>query len=110
MFSMVIFYLNTYCFYKCKCIFYLVFYPFRREIKEIRATSYIRGTLLSFIMFSTRLSVFVSLVAYALLYQVVTAEKAFVLTSYYNILKQTMTVFFPQGIGQVAEAAVSIKR
>lgn len=39
-----------------------------------------------------------------------TAEKAFVITAYYNLLRQTMTVLFPQGIGHVAEALVSIKR
>lgn len=72
----------------------------RKEIKVIRYVSYIRGILLSFIMFTTRVSIFVSLVAFALLGNVVTAEKAFVITAYYNILRQTMTVFFPQGIGQ----------
>lgn len=36
--------------------------------------------------------------------------QVFVITSYFNILRQTMTVFFPQGIGQVAEALVSVKR
>lgn len=72
--------------------------------------SYIRGILLSFIMFATRASIFISLVTFALLGNLVTAEKAFVITAYYNILKQTMTVFFPQGIGQFAETLVSIKR
>lgn len=72
--------------------------------------SYVRGILLSFIMFTTRVSIFVSLVAFALLGNLVTAEKAFVITAYYNILRQTMTVFFPQGIGQLAETLVSIKR
>lgn len=61
-------------------------------------------------MFTTRVSIFVSLVAFALLGNLVTAEKAFVITAYYNILRQTMTVFFPQGIGQLAETLVSIKR
>lgn len=78
-------------------------------------------------MFTTRVSIFVSLVAFALLGNIVTAEKAFVITAYYNILRQTMTVFFPQGnlqkskkyllkkknftgIGQFAETLVSIKR
>lgn len=40
----------------------------------------------------------------------ITAEQVFVLTSFYNLLRQTMTIFFPQGIGQIAEANVSIKR
>lgn len=82
----------------------------RKEIKVIRYVSYVRGILLSFIMFTTRVSIFVSLVAFALLGNLVTAEKAFVITAYYNILRQTMTVFFPQGIGQAAETLVSIKR
>lgn len=36
--------------------------------------------------------------------------QVFVLVSYYQLLRQTMTVFFPQGISQVAEALVSISR
>nr|CAD7404219.1 unnamed protein product [Timema poppensis] len=82
----------------------------RREIDCIRATSYIRGIILSFIMFTTRISIFLSILAYVLLGNNITAEKVFVLTSYYNILRQTMTVFFPQGITQVAEARVSVQR
>lgn len=81
-----------------------------KEIKVIRYVSYVRGILLSFIMFTTRVSIFVSLVGFAVLGNLVTAEKAFVITAYYNILRQTMTVFFPQGIGQLAETLVSIKR
>nr|CAD7458628.1 unnamed protein product [Timema tahoe] len=82
----------------------------KREIDCIRATSYIRGIILSFIMFTTRISIFLSILAYVLLGNNITAEKVFVLTSYYNILRQTMTVFFPQGITQVAEARVSVQR
>lgn len=82
----------------------------RKEINVIRYVSYIRGILLSFIMFTTRVSIFISLIAYALLGNLVTADKAFVITAYYNILRQTMTVFFPQGIGQVAESLVSVRR
>lgn len=56
------------------------------------------------------MSIFISLVAYALTGNWVTAQKAFVITAYYNILRQTMAVFFPQGIAQLAETLVSIKR
>ncbi|XP_054726195.1 probable multidrug resistance-associated protein lethal(2)03659 [Anastrepha obliqua] len=88
----------------------MVAYARKKEINAIRKVSYIRGVLLSFIMFLTRVSVFLSLVGYVLLQKVLTPEKAFVITAYYNILRSTMTVFFPQGISQVAEAIVSIKR
>ncbi|XP_067646399.1 probable multidrug resistance-associated protein lethal(2)03659 [Eurosta solidaginis] len=82
----------------------------KKEVNAIRKVSYIRGILLSFIMFLTRVSVFLSLVGYVLLQAVLTPEKAFVITAYYNTLRVTMTVFFPQGISQLAEALVSIKR
>lgn len=82
----------------------------RYEIKSIRATSFMRGILLSFIMFTTRISIFASVLAYVLFGYGITAEQVFVLTSFYNILRQSMTVFFPQGIAQVAEANVSIRR
>lgn len=88
----------------------MVEYARRKEINVIKYVSFIRGILLSFIMFTTRVSIFISLVAFALLGNLVTAEKAFVITAYYNILRVTMTVFFPQGVGQLAEALVSIKR
>lgn len=76
----------------------------------IRLTSYMRGITLSFIMYSTRMSIFASILTYVLLGNNITAQKVFVLTCFYNILRQTMTVFFPQGISQVAEANVSINR
>ncbi|XP_078047115.1 putative multidrug resistance-associated protein lethal(2)03659 [Augochlora pura] len=82
----------------------------KREINVIRLTSLIRGITMSFIIFSTRLSLFITILAYVLYGENITAEKVFMLTAYYNILRQTMTVFFPQGITQIAEAMVSIKR
>lgn len=88
----------------------LVSHARRKEVNEIRKTSYIRGMLLSFIIFHTRVAIFLSIFAYVLLGEFINAEKVFVVTSYFNILRQTMTVFFPQGIGQVAEALISTKR
>ncbi|VVC87931.1 unnamed protein product, partial [Leptidea sinapis] len=82
----------------------------KQEIKQIRATSYIRGILTSFIMFITRICLFFSILAFVLENNVISAKQVFVVTSFYNILRQTMTVFFPQGIAQVAEANISIKR
>ncbi|CAG9575865.1 unnamed protein product [Danaus chrysippus] len=82
----------------------------KQEIKQIRATSYIRGVLTSFIMFTTRICLLVSILAFVLENNVISAKQVFVVTSFYNILRQTMTVFFPQGIAQVAEATISIQR
>ncbi|XP_053965136.1 probable multidrug resistance-associated protein lethal(2)03659 [Anastrepha ludens] len=88
----------------------MVQYARRKEMKAIRNVNYIRGVLQSFIMFMTRVSIFASLVGYVLLGQFLTAEKAFVITAYYNILRNTMTVYFPLAISQYAETMVSLKR
>ncbi|XP_017763434.1 PREDICTED: probable multidrug resistance-associated protein lethal(2)03659 isoform X2 [Eufriesea mexicana] len=82
----------------------------RREINVIRIMSIVRGITMSFIMFTTRMSLFVTILAYIAYDRKITAEKVFMLQAYYNILRQNMTVFFPQGITQVAELLVSIKR
>uniref|UniRef100_A0A336LKT5 Oxysterol-binding protein n=1 Tax=Culicoides sonorensis TaxID=179676 RepID=A0A336LKT5_CULSO len=82
----------------------------RKEIQVIRQVSYIRGILLSFIMFLTRVSVFLSLIGYALLGYQIGAQKAFIVTAFFNTLRASMTVFFPQGIGQLAETLVSVQR
>lgn len=81
-----------------------------RELNTIRLANFIRGTLQSFILFLTRISVFVSLLGYVIMGEQLTARKAFVLTAYYNILRTTMTVYFPMGISQFAETLVSIRR
>ncbi|XP_037952862.1 probable multidrug resistance-associated protein lethal(2)03659 [Teleopsis dalmanni] len=88
----------------------MVAYVRKKEMSAIRYVNYIRGILQSFIMFLTRVSVFASLVGYVLLGKFLTAEKAFVITAYYNILRITMTVFFPNGISQFAETLVSFRR
>ncbi|KAL6254639.1 hypothetical protein P5V15_013946 [Pogonomyrmex californicus] len=82
----------------------------KKEVNVIRWTSYIRGVTMSFIIFTTRMSLFITVLAYVLFGNKITAEKVFMITAYYNILRTTMTVFFPQGITQVAEAMVSIRR
>ncbi|XP_075166626.1 putative multidrug resistance-associated protein lethal(2)03659 [Haematobia irritans] len=88
----------------------MVNYARCKEMKAIRYVNYIRGIMGSFIMFLSRISVFSSLVGYVLLGQLLNAEKAFVITAFYSLLRTTMTVFFPMAIGQIAETLVSFKR
>ncbi|XP_059486251.1 probable multidrug resistance-associated protein lethal(2)03659 [Neocloeon triangulifer] len=82
----------------------------RMEIKHIRHASYIRGIFLSLIMIITRFTIFITIVVYVLIGEEITAEKVFVITAYYNIIRQTMTISFPQGISQLAECIVSFRR
>ncbi|CAK1548635.1 unnamed protein product [Leptosia nina] len=73
-------------------------------------TSYIRGVIMSFIMFISRFSIFITVLLYVTNVNRITVENVFFLTCYYNIMKQTMTLFFPQAVGQVAEMMVAIQR
>ncbi|XP_073845798.1 probable multidrug resistance-associated protein lethal(2)03659 isoform X2 [Musca autumnalis] len=82
----------------------------KKEINSIRHSSYIRCILFSYVIFLTRVSVFLSLVGYVLLGNFLTPEKAFLIAAYYNILRSTMTVFFPAAISILAESLVSMKR
>ncbi|XP_071455648.1 ATP-binding cassette sub-family C member 4-like isoform X2 [Hetaerina americana] len=82
----------------------------KAEIKQVRYTSYIRGIYLSFIMFTTRTAVYTTILAYILFGNEITADKVFMLASYYSTLCYTLTLDFPQAIARLAEAWVSIKR
>lgn len=80
------------------------------EMKQIMNTNYIRGTIVSFIIFAKRFSIFAALLTFALAGEKLTAKHVFIVTAYFNILQHNMTVFFPQGITQFAEGLVSVKR
>lgn len=85
-------------------------YARRKEINEIKGSSYCRAVLLSFVSFHTRVAMVLSIFAYVLLGNYISAQQVFVITSYYNLLRNTMTGFFPQGIAIGAEMLISIKR
>ncbi|KAE9539572.1 hypothetical protein AGLY_004824 [Aphis glycines] len=58
---------------------YLVQYARKKEIQQIKGSSYIRGVLLSFIVFHTRIALFFSILSYVLLGNFITAQKNFLL-------------------------------
>ncbi|CAG4963685.1 unnamed protein product [Parnassius apollo] len=82
----------------------------RQEILSIKMSSYIRGVIMSFIMFTARFSIFITVLLYVTYVDRITVENVFFLTCYYNIMRQTMTLFFPQAVGQIAEMHVAIQR
>lgn len=70
---------------------------------------YVRATLFSFGMVS-RLSIFLSLISYIYFGNYITARKVFIVSSYFNILNQSMVYFWPVAITSVAEGYISVKR
>lgn len=81
----------------------------RKELRGIRGTLFIRGTLLSFNIIS-RFSIFISLITYVYFGNVFTARKVFIVTAYFNFLYSSVLHFWPLAISSVAEVFVSIQR
>lgn len=82
---------------------------YRKEVDAIRGTTYLKATLASCVMIS-RLAIFVSLVTYIFLGNVITAQKVFIVFSYFNILKMSMMNYWPRALISVAEGYISVKR
>ncbi|VVC32373.1 Hypothetical protein CINCED_3A009972 [Cinara cedri] len=82
----------------------------RMEIQKVRGSSIIRTIAQSFIDFQTKLQIFVMILSYVLLGNYISAEKVYVVISYYSLLRFTMGLFFSQAPSQLAELLVSIKR
>ncbi|KAF7279579.1 hypothetical protein GWI33_006975 [Rhynchophorus ferrugineus] len=88
----------------------LVSYARRKEMQAIRGRAYIVGLIYSFEMFVSRTSVFISILGYVLLGNLVTAEKVFSITAIYNVLRPVITILFSISISSLAEVNVSVKR
>ncbi|KAJ8980285.1 hypothetical protein NQ317_005204 [Molorchus minor] len=88
----------------------LIYQLRKKEMDILLRTSYIKGIIMSFIMFTARTCVFLTILAILMSGLDMTTENVYLAVSYYQILRETMTVYFPQGIGMVAEAFVSISR
>lgn len=82
----------------------------RSEMNSIRQMNLLRGILLSFEITLGRIAIFVSLLGFVLGGGELTAERAFCVTAFYNILRRTVSKFFPSGMSQFAELLVSMRR
>lgn len=80
------------------------------ELREVTKSSYIRGIYMSFNLFTTRMALYCTLVTMLFAHSEMTADKIFVIMSYYNILAHTMTGMFVRGIAELAECNVAIRR
>lgn len=63
----------------------------------MKQLSYLKGLVSSSSMFITRLALFFILICYTLQNHQITATKVFVTVCFYEILKQTMVVWFLSG-------------
>lgn len=81
-----------------------------KEIIMLRYLNYVKGVLLSFAVFTERTALFLTVVCYVLLGNIITADKAFSLAQFFNNMQLAMAIFFPLAITIGAETLVSVKR
>ncbi|NWR10247.1 MRP4 protein, partial [Paradoxornis webbianus] len=82
----------------------------RKEIAMVMRSSYLRGLNLASFFVASKITVFMTFLAYVLLGNVISASKVFVAVSLYGAVRLTVTLFFPSAVERVSESMISIRR
>lgn len=90
----------------------LITYARKMELKIVRKISYVRGLFMTFMLFTTRMAIFCTMLSIALLYgsDQITANRVFVMSSYYSLIAHTMSQMFVRGVAEIAEVLVAFRR
>lgn len=90
----------------------LITYARKLELNIVRKNSYVRGLYMTFLLFTTRMALFCTMLSIVLLYgsDQLTAAKVFVISAYFNIVSQTMSQMFVRGVAEIAETMVAFRR
>ena len=92
--------------------------PFEKLVQKVRATeiksltyaSYLKAIYSSSTVFTERATLFISILCFYLLGNVITADKIFSMAQFFNALQLSMAICFPLAVVLGAESLVSIKR
>ncbi|KAJ8935677.1 hypothetical protein NQ314_012698 [Rhamnusium bicolor] len=80
------------------------------EIDVVTTTSYIKGISLALMVFTERLTLYLTLITYVLLGNRLTGDVVFSMAQLFNTVQLYMSILYPMAISSYAEANVSIKR
>lgn len=76
----------------------------------VMKSSYLRGLNLASFFVASKITVFMTFMAYVLLGNVISASRVFVAVSLYGAVRLTVTLFFPAAVERVSESVISIRR
>ena len=82
----------------------------KEEIKIIQKTCLYKSINSIFFFCSSRIIMALIFSTYVFMGDILTAEKAFLTLAFYNVVKLSMTNFFPLAIQFISETSISIKR
>lgn len=80
------------------------------ELKVVKQNAYVRGLYMTFLLFTTRVALFCTMLTMVVSGRPITASKIFVVSAYFNILSQTMSQMFVRGVAEIAEVLVALRR
>lgn len=82
------------------------------ELKIVRKSAYVRALYMTFMLFTTRMAMFCTMLSIVLLYGAdqLTADKVFSISVYFAMVSHTMSQMFVRGVAEIAEALVSFRR
>ncbi|KAK5645931.1 hypothetical protein RI129_004395 [Pyrocoelia pectoralis] len=80
------------------------------EIDIIAFTSYIRGLLVSVMMYTEKLTFYLTIITYVLLGNRLSGDKVFSIAQLFSTIELYMAVFYPVAVSFYAEAKVSVSR
>lgn len=82
----------------------------KHEISGVKKSAILKAIYLGLIVFTDRLSLFVTIVCYTFLGFNITSDIAFSLAQFFNVMQMSMAVGFPLGVNMGAEILVAIRR
>lgn len=84
----------------------------KMELRYVRRSSYVRALYMTFMLFTTRMAMFCTMLAIVLLYgqAEITVPKVFTVSAYFNVISIAMSQMFVRGITEVAEGLIAFKR
>ncbi|XP_076633489.1 putative multidrug resistance-associated protein lethal(2)03659 [Colletes latitarsis] len=82
----------------------------RKEVNVIKRYSIVEQLGLTFDVYVPRVSLFVTILTYVFTGNNIDAEKVFMTTAFYSILRSSVTIGFALSVHSLAEAIVSIRR
>ncbi|XP_047362116.1 ATP-binding cassette sub-family C member 4-like isoform X4 [Vespa velutina] len=80
------------------------------EMKKIRISSFIKVLALSMLIFTERMTLYFSMVSYALTNKTLNPEYTYVWTTFFNILQLTIVMFFLQALISWNETTITVNR
>lgn len=91
---------------------HLVSFARQLELKYVQRSSYVRSLYMTFMLFTTRMGMFCTMLAIVLLNgrEQITAATIFTTAAYFQVISTATSQMFVRGVSEVAESLVAFKR